>query len=46
MEVRNGSGKRELVDRFCEVMKEEKLPFSISDRQVRRLPAVKLPKVK
>ena len=39
-------GKRELVDRFCEVMKEEKLPFSISDRQVRRLPAVKLPKAK
>ncbi len=35
--------KREPLDRFCEILDQEKLPYTVSDRFTRRLPKIELP---
>ena len=35
---------RKPLDRFCEVLREEGLPFTVSDRQIRYMPDLVLPK--
>ncbi len=36
--------KREPLDRFCEILDNEKIPYTVSDRYTRYLPKIKLPK--
>ncbi len=38
------SKDRKPLDRFCEVLREEGLPFTVSDRQIRYMPDLELPK--
>ena len=35
---------RKPLDRFCEVLQEEGLPFTLSDRLIRSMPDLELPK--
>ena len=35
---------RKALDRFCEVLQEEGLPFTVSDRLIRYMPDLVLPK--
>ena len=37
---------RKSLDRFCEVLQEEGLPFTVSDRLIRYMPDLVLPKPK
>ena len=37
-------GKRDLLDQFCGILKEENIPFKVSDRMIRCPPAIRLPK--
>ena len=36
--------KREPLERFCEILDNEKIPYTVSDRYTRRLPKIELPK--
>lgn len=36
--------KREPLERFCEILDGEKIPYTVSDRYVRYLPKIELPK--
>lgn len=38
------SKDRKPLDRFCEVLQEEGLPFTVSDRLIRYMPDLVLPK--
>ena len=38
------SKDRKPLDLFCEILKEEQLPFTVSDRKVRNMPDLLLPK--
>ena len=35
--------KREPLDRFCEILDNEKIPYTVSDRYTRRLPKIEFP---
>ena len=36
--------KREPLERFCEILDNEKIPYTVSDRYTRRLPKIELPR--
>ena len=37
---------RKPLDLFCDILKEEKIPFKVSDRMVRYMPDLQLPDTK